>query len=199
MEDRCGVRTLGVLEERRVDRAGRVVEGQEDDPPAGPDRRGLGGHLDPGDEHLGLAAPARAAPGAGDPERVEHRVVEVEDVPAHVEAEHVELGPDPLGPGHLRQPGATDLRGVAEVEGELHVRRAYDGRGLGLPAGERPHPGGVGRRDRSRPRTARAREPYGGRSRSTARLHRSSSATWSSRSRRVTWPRRRTGTTDPMP
>ena len=64
-----GVAGLRVLEERRVDRTGGVVEGQEDDPPAGPDRRGLGRHLDPGHQHLGPAAAAAAGRGAGDAER----------------------------------------------------------------------------------------------------------------------------------
>jgi hypothetical protein len=53
-----GVGTLGVLEEGGVDRAAGVVEGDEHDPLAGPDRRRLGGDLHAGDEHLGLAAAA---------------------------------------------------------------------------------------------------------------------------------------------
>ena len=54
-----GVGALHVLEERRVDRAGGVVEGEEDDPAPGADRRGLGGDLDPGDEQLAAAAAAQ--------------------------------------------------------------------------------------------------------------------------------------------
>src|SRR3954451_14706076 len=55
VEQRRGVRILRVFEERRVDRTGRVVQSEEDDTPAGPDRRCLRGDLDAGDEDLGLA------------------------------------------------------------------------------------------------------------------------------------------------
>src|SRR5215213_5332164 len=78
-EDGGGVGTLGVLEERRVHRAGAVVEGEEDDPATGPDRRGLGGHLDPRDQQLGLAAPAEQVLAAGGAERVEEGGVGVHD------------------------------------------------------------------------------------------------------------------------
>ena len=85
-----------------------------------PDRRGLGRDLDPGDPHLAAAAAAEQVPAADHPERVEHRAVELDDVRRGVEAEDVELGPDPLGAGHLGQAGAgRELGPVAEVEGEL--------------------------------------------------------------------------------
>ena len=127
--------TLGVLEERRVDRAGGVVEGQEDDPATGADRRGLGGDLDPGDQQLGLAAPGEQVAAADHAERVEERPVGVDDVPAHVEAEDLELGLHPLLGGHLRQPGDLALaRLVAQRQGQLDRvdrRRRCGGPGLG--------------------------------------------------------------------
>src|SRR5680860_1443941 len=92
MEHRRGVRTLRVLEERRVHRTGRVVEGQEDDPPHRADRWGLGGHLHPGNEEGGLAALTEQIPGTGYPELVEERGVEVHDVPADIEPQDLELG-----------------------------------------------------------------------------------------------------------
>ena len=142
VEDRGGVGPLDVLEERRVHRAGRVVEGQEDHPATGPDRRGLGGHLDPGDEHLGGAAGAEQVGGPGHPDRVEEPVVERHHVPARVQPEDLQLGADPLGVVHLGQPAdlAVD-RGVTEVEGELHRgdRGGRPGR-LRLPRGLLPHP-----------------------------------------------------------
>ena len=142
VEDGGGVGTLGVLEERRVDRAGGVVEGQEDHPAPGPDRRGLGGDLDPGDQQLGLAAPAQEVLAAGGAERVEELGVGVDDVPAGVEAEDLELGAHPLLGVHLGQPAGLALAGlVAEVEGELHRgdRVGRPGR-LRLGGGLRPDP-----------------------------------------------------------
>ena len=142
VEDRGGVGTLGVLEERRVDRPGGVVEGQEDDPAPGPDRRGLGGDLDPGDQQLGLAAPAQEVLAAGGAERVEELGVGVDDVPAGVEAEDLELGAHPLLGVHLGQPADLPVAGlVAEVEGELDRgdRVGRPGR-LGLGGGLRPDP-----------------------------------------------------------
>lgn len=138
MEDGRGIRPLDVLEEGEVDRAGRVVEGEEDDPAAGADRWGLGGDLDPGHEHLATTAAGQQVAGPGHPERVEHRGVEVDDVPARVEAEHLELGPDPFGAGHLGQAARRgQARSVAEVEGELGGHGSCDGsRPLGLGSGE---------------------------------------------------------------
>ena len=101
-----GVGALDVLEEGAVGRAGGVVEGEEDDPAPGAHRRGLGGDLDPGDQHLAAAAGGEQVADAGHPERVEQRGVEVDDVRGRVEPEHVELGADPLRAGHLGQPGA---------------------------------------------------------------------------------------------
>ena len=89
-EDGRGVGALGVLEERGVDRAGGVVEGQEDDPAARPDRWGLGGDLDPGDQQLGAAAARKQVLAAGDAELVEEAGVVVDDVAAHVEAEDLD-------------------------------------------------------------------------------------------------------------
>ena len=143
VEDGGGVGALGVLEERRVDRPGGVVEGQEDDPAPGADRRGLGGDLDPGDQQLGLAAPGQQVAAAGHPELVEERGVGVDDVPAGVEAEDLELGPHPLLGRHLGQPGHLALgRRVAELEGELDRvdRRRRRGR-LRLRRRARPDPG----------------------------------------------------------
>ena len=175
-------------------------------------RRGLGGDLDPGDEQLGLAAPAQQVARAGDAERLEHRGVEVDDVPARVEAEHLELGADPLGVGHLRQPAGRDLaRRVAEVEGELRRRgrrRAVATAGDLRLAPARPRRRRSARRDapgrRLPPRSGPATAPRGadGARRAAARrpgVCRSRSATCSSRSRRVTRPRRRTGLGAPMP
>ncbi len=76
----------------------------------------------------------------GHPERVEHRGIEVDDVPAGVEAEHLELGPDPLGAGHLGQSARRgEPWGVTEVEGELGGHLGRDGgRALRLGCGEGP-------------------------------------------------------------
>ena len=115
-----GVGTLGVLEERRVDRAGAVVEGQEHHAPPGPDRRGLGGDLDPGDQDLGPAALAEEVLAADRAEGFEELGVGVDDVPAGVEAEDLQLGAHPLLGVHLGQSADVLLRLVAEVEGELH-------------------------------------------------------------------------------
>ena len=59
VKHRCGIRTLDVLEEGRIARAGAVVKSEEDDPSPGADRRGLGGDLDPGDPHLATVASAQ--------------------------------------------------------------------------------------------------------------------------------------------
>ena len=127
VEDRRRVGPLHVLEEGRVDRPGRVVDGEEDDAAAGADRRGLGGDLDPGDEDLRPAAYREHVAAAGHAERVEHRRVEVHDVSARVEPEDVELGPHLLGRGHLRQadPG-HEVGLVAEVEGDAAVEVVAD-------------------------------------------------------------------------
>ena len=88
-----------------------------------------GRHLDPGNEELGLAAAPQQVLGAGDPERVEKRDVEVDDVAAHVEPEHVELGAYPLGACHVGQPALPGGVGrIVEVERELHgnVRHRHD-------------------------------------------------------------------------
>ena len=127
-EDRGGVGALHVLEEGRVDRAGGVVEGQEDDPAARPDRRGLGGHLHPGHQQLAAAARREQVDRPGDPEPVEEGGVEVDHVLAGVEAEDVQLGAHPVGVGHLRQ--AAHLLG----------RRAPRGRGRAAPRRPRPPP-----------------------------------------------------------
>ena len=42
-----------------------------------------------------------------DHERGEHRLVELDDMGARVEAEDLQLGPHPLGAGELGQPAAT--------------------------------------------------------------------------------------------
>ena len=65
VEDGARVADLHVLEQRRVQRPGAVVEGHEHHPPAGPDRWRLGRDLHPGDQHLLLAAAAQqvARPG----------------------------------------------------------------------------------------------------------------------------------------
>ena len=138
-----GVGALGVLEERRVDRAGAVVEGQEHHPAPGPDRRGLGGDLDPGDQQLGPGCAGasrswlRVAPSAS-----RNVGVGVDDVPAGVEAEDLQLGAHPLRSRSSRQPAdLAVVRRVAEVEGELHRgHRARVGGGPGLGGGLRPHP-----------------------------------------------------------
>jgi hypothetical protein len=130
---------LRVLEERRVDRPGRVVEGEEHDPATAADRWRLGRHLDPGDEDLAAAAGLEDLGRPGHPEGVEHRPVEVDDVGARVEAEDVELGADAFRAGHLGQSGALLEPGrVAEVEGQLdRLGGCGDDRlrGLGLSRG----------------------------------------------------------------
>ena len=134
-----GVGALGVLEERRVDRAGAVVEGEEDDPATGPDRRGLGGDLDPGDQQLGLAAAAEQVLAAGGAELVEEGGVGVDDVAADVEAEDLELGAHAVL-GVISGSPLTGLAGlVAEGEGELdRVDRPRRRGVLGLGGGARP-------------------------------------------------------------
>ena len=91
-----GVGTLDVLEEGRVDRAGAVVEGQEHHAAPGPDRRGLGGDLDPRDQDLGPAAHGQQVAAADRAEGVEEVGVGVDDVAAGVEAEDLQLGAHPL-------------------------------------------------------------------------------------------------------
>ena len=86
-EDGAGVRTLHVVEERGVHRPGAVVQGQEDDPAAGPDRRGLGGHLHSGDQQLAPAAAAQQLGGERDAQGAQQRQVVADDVLARVEAE----------------------------------------------------------------------------------------------------------------
>ncbi len=85
------------LEERQVHQAGHVVERREDDPLPGPHGRGLRRHLHPADEdHLPAPAAVQAV-GADHAELVEELGVEVEHVPAEVEAEDLELGGDAFG------------------------------------------------------------------------------------------------------
>ncbi len=56
---------------------------------------------------------------------------------ADVEAEHLQLGPHPLGTGHLGEPGGHPvLRRVAQIQRELHVDRRDGRRRLGLAGGE---------------------------------------------------------------
>lgn len=50
VEDGVGAPFVGVLEEGEVDESAAVFEGDEDDPAAGRDGRGLGGGADAGDE-----------------------------------------------------------------------------------------------------------------------------------------------------
>ncbi|ALC25685.1 hypothetical protein ABE83_00195 [Streptomyces sp. CFMR 7] len=50
VEDGVRAPLVGVLEERQIDEAAAVFEGDEDDPPARGDGRGLGGGADPGDQ-----------------------------------------------------------------------------------------------------------------------------------------------------
>ena len=150
----------------------RVVQGDEHDPLAGPDRRGLGGDLHPGDEHLGLAAAAHHVGGAGHPQRGQERLVEVDDVPGRVQPEHLELGPDPLGPGHLRQPAGLDRPGgVAEVEGQLHRRGHHRARGLRLAGREGAHVRALHRGERLAAGRGQRdlRLPLGGRDRPASR------------------------------
>ena len=136
-----GVGALGVLEERRVDRAGAVVEGQEHHAAPGPDRRGLGGDLDPGDQDLGPAALGQQVAAADRTEGVEEVGVGVDDVAARVEAEDLQLGTHPLLGTHLGQAADVLLRLVTEVEGELdRGHRTRIGRGPGLGGGSRPDP-----------------------------------------------------------
>src|SRR4051812_21929088 len=143
VEDGGGVGALGVLEEGRVHWPRRVVEGQEDDPASGADRRGLGGDLDPGDQQLGLAPLGQEVVAADHPELVEEGRVGVDDVPAGVEAEDLELGLHPLLGRQLGQPRDLALRGlVAELEGELdRVDRRRGRSRLRLRRRPRPHPG----------------------------------------------------------
>jgi hypothetical protein len=97
VEHGLGDPRLDALEHRHVDRAGRVVQREEDDPLPAADRGGLRGHLHPDheDPFVGPAPPqvlrARCAQ-VGD-----QRLEEAHEVPARVQAEHLELGADPLG------------------------------------------------------------------------------------------------------
>jgi hypothetical protein len=87
---------------------------------AGTDRRGLGGHLDPRDQHLPAAAAGQQVTRSRDAECVEQRGVEVDDMAARVQPEHLELGPDSFRAGHLGQTARRrEPWSVPEVEGQL--------------------------------------------------------------------------------
>ena len=140
MEQRRGVADLGIFEEGRVERPGRIVERHEHHPLTRSDRWGLRRDLHPCDQDL-LPAPATqqvARPGRA--EVGEKRCVGLHHVAAHIQTEDVELSPDPLGPAHLGQPARPGPLGcVAEVEGELDVDRLGHRCGLRLPGRPRPY------------------------------------------------------------
>jgi len=71
VKNRCGIGTLDILKERGVNRAGRVVKGQEHHSSTRADRRCLSGDLDPGDPYLGAAARSEQLAGPGHSERVQ--------------------------------------------------------------------------------------------------------------------------------
>ena len=88
-EHRRGIRTLHVGEERRVYRTGRVIEGQEDDPTPTANRWSLGRHLDAGNQNLGVGSSPQQITRTHDAQRMQQRVVEVQDVITHIEAENL--------------------------------------------------------------------------------------------------------------
>src|SRR6185436_1140155 len=144
---------------------------------------------------------------------VEEPGVGLDDVPAGVEAEDLELGPHPLLRGHLREAAHLALpRRVAEVAvardwaaafahtpGSASGCRSSDGAPSRVAGSELLRAAASSARARAGVPAAgfRPARPRPRAARSTARACRSSSATWSSRSRRVTLPRRRTPSSDP--
>src|SRR5690606_19812387 len=118
------------------DGAGRVVERGEDDAPARPDRRGLRGDLDAGDQDLAPVGTSRKVDGADHAQRVEQPVVEGEDVAADVHAEDVELRLHDLGGRHRRQLARRDVAGEVDLQGAFALAPA-DGE-LALDDGRAP-------------------------------------------------------------
>ena len=92
MEDGARAARLDALEHRYVDGTGDIVEGDEDDPLARANRRGLARNLHPRHPHFRIvAAPCQPRCG-GAPELGQQRTVEIHDVTPGVDAGDLELG-----------------------------------------------------------------------------------------------------------
>ncbi len=106
----CAQCPVAVVEERAVDQPGAVVQGEEDDPAAGADRRGLGGRLRAGDQH-GLAVPCVAQRlRGGHPQLPEELPAVVQQMAGGVHAEDAQFGVESLRVVHVGQPGRGDPR-----------------------------------------------------------------------------------------
>jgi len=169
-EDGGRVGALDVFEEGGIRRAGGVVEGEEDHPAPRAHRRRLGGHLDPGDQHLTAAATAEQIGGEGHPEQGQELQIVTEDMPAGIQADDLQLGRQSLGTAQLRQPGGHDVAGgprprfadlVHALDTRVEVQRDLDLLGAGRRGRPRLPPGQVARIIAQRPGRRRAAQSAG--------------------------------------
>jgi hypothetical protein len=87
VEDGVRAGRVGVLEEGEVDQAGAVLQGDEDDPLAARDRRGLGGGPHAGDQDLLPGAQFGQVGGVGRADLAQQPVVVLHQMPGDVDAE----------------------------------------------------------------------------------------------------------------
>ncbi len=115
VEHRLGAPGLDALEDGHVGQAGAVVQGEEDDALAAAHGRGLRGDLHPGDHDPLLAPEVAQRPGRDHAQVGEQRLVERQQVPRGVEADHLELGLHPFGAACTPEgrPGPAPGRGGA--------------------------------------------------------------------------------------
>jgi hypothetical protein len=126
VEDGVGAGLVGVLEEGKVDEAGAVFEGDEDDALAGGEGRGLSRGADTGDQDLLPGAQRCEVGGVGGADFAQEAVVVVRQVLRDIDLEDLQLGTEGFAGRHLRQPGRTG-GGRESVEEQLTLGLAGAG------------------------------------------------------------------------
>ena len=92
MEDVVRIGSLCIREERRVDRARAVIEGEEHNSVAGADRRSLGGDFDTADEDLLFGTTAQQLRGPRRTDIPQHFFVKIHQVARHIQAQCFQFG-----------------------------------------------------------------------------------------------------------
>jgi len=105
VEHRLGITLLDVFEECCIDRPGAVIQGQEDHPFTGSNRRCLSSDLHTGNQHLLLGATTQQILRSHDAKTLENLGIELHDMVTDIHAKNVQFSANTFSIAEFGEPG----------------------------------------------------------------------------------------------